>query len=70
MYACPHCGTPTNGSIIGKVGNKVIWQMCQGCEDFIGSPAAQQDGATMANRIEMERKYERSQKWLNPTEDE
>ncbi len=56
-YACPYCGTPTTGRIIGMKGKKLIRTMCQGCENYIGSPAAQQEGATMQNRIEMEQKY-------------
>jgi len=31
--------------------------MCQSCWDWIGSPAAAQMGATMKNRIEMERQF-------------
>jgi len=31
--------------------------MCKACEKYIGSPAAQQEVATMNNRIAMERKY-------------
>lgn len=58
--ACPYCGTPTERNIIGAVGKKLAQQMCEGCEKYIGSPAAQQEGATMQNRIEMERKYNRS----------
>lgn len=54
MYVCPHCGIPTNGKVIGMIGKKVIREMCQGCKDYIGSPAAQQEGATMKNRIKME----------------
>lgn len=56
LYPCPHCGTPTKGRIIGLNGPKPIKTMCKGCEDYIGSPAAQQEGATMNNRLEMERK--------------
>lgn len=59
MYPCPYCGTPTEGRVIGMVGKKVAKEMCQGCKDYIGSPAAQQKGATMQNRIEMERQYSR-----------
>ena len=58
LYLCPHCGTPTKGKVIGMVGKKVVKEMCKGCEDYIGSPAAQQEGASMENRFEMERKYE------------
>ncbi len=57
QYNCPHCGKPMAGTVIGKVGNKISYEMCQACEDYIGSPAAQQKGATMKNRIEMQRKY-------------
>jgi len=57
LYACPHCGVPTTGRVIGMVGNKVIREMCQACENYIGSPAAQQEGATMQNRIKMERDW-------------
>ena len=59
-YACHHCGTPTNGRPIGSMNGKAIMQMCQGCEDYIGSPAARQEGATMKNRIKMERNFERN----------
>ncbi len=62
MYLCPHCGTPTRGRIIGMVGKKVVREMCQGCKDYIGSPAAQQEGATMNNRFEMQRLYEQKQR--------
>ena len=54
-YCCPHCGAPTTGRQIGFVGKKPVMTMCQACEDYIGSPAAHQEGATMKNRIEMER---------------
>ena len=57
LYPCPHCGTPTKGRVIGMVGKKVTKEMCKDCEKYIGSPAAQQEGATMNNRFEMERKY-------------
>lgn len=57
LYPCPHCGTPTKGKVIGMIGKKVVKEMCKGCEDYIGSPASQQEGATMNNRIEMERKH-------------
>lgn len=53
MYVCPHCGTPTEGKVIGMMGKKVTREMCQECRDYIGSPAAQQEGATMKNRREM-----------------
>ncbi|MEE9302883.1 MAG: hypothetical protein V3U84_03765 [Thiotrichaceae bacterium] len=62
LYACPHCGTPTKGRVIGMIGKKVVKKMCQGCEDYIGSPAAQQEGATMSNRFEMERKHKAKQR--------
>lgn len=55
MYPCPHCGIPTTGRVIGMIGKKVIRQMCKACEDYIGSLAAQQEDATMKNRIQMER---------------
>ena len=55
LYPCPHCGVPTTGSVIGMIGKKVVKSMCQACEDYIGSPAAQQEGATMDNRIRMEK---------------
>ena len=61
LYNCQHCGTPTKGKVIGMVGKKVVKEMCQGCKDYIGSPAAQQEGATMNNRIEMEQKYKSEQ---------
>ncbi|HUX47302.1 MAG TPA: hypothetical protein VMV58_04750 [Desulfosporosinus sp.] len=57
LYNCQHCGTPTKGKVIGMIGKKVIKEMCQACKDYIGSPAAQQEGATMNNRFEMERKH-------------
>lgn len=57
LYNCSHCGTPTKGKVIGMIGKKVIREMCRGCEEYIGSPAAQQQGATMGNRIEMERRF-------------
>lgn len=57
-YACPYCGTPTTGQIIGMKGKKLIRTMCQGCENYIGSPAAQQEEATMQNRIKMEQNNE------------
>lgn len=55
MHICHHCGTPTEGALM-KEGHRI--KMCQGCWDYIGSPAANQEGATMKNRIQMERKYE------------
>ena len=57
LYPCPYCGTPTTGQIIGMKNKKLIRTMCQGCKDYIGSPAAHQEGATMQNRIEMEAQY-------------
>lgn len=57
LYLCPHCGTPTKGRVIGMIEKKIFKEMCKGCEGYIGSPAAQQTGATMNNRLEMERKY-------------
>ena len=56
LYPCHHCGTPTKGKVIGMVGKKEVREMCKGCEDYIGSPAAQQEGATMKNRFEMEQR--------------
>jgi len=64
LYNCPHCGTPTKGKVIGAIGTKLIKEMCQGCKDYIGSPAAQQEGATMNNRFEMERRIEEQRKNL------
>lgn len=61
LYNCQHCGTPTRGKVIGMVGKKSVREMCPGCRDYIGSPAAQQEGATMNNRIEMERLYKQKQ---------
>ncbi len=55
-YACPHCGTPTTGNCIGYAGKYRVMEMCAKCEAYIGSEAAQQEGATMKNRFEMERK--------------
>lgn len=57
LYPCPHCGTPTTGKVIGLIGKKPVRTMCQECEDYIGSPAAQQEGATMDNRIEMQKAF-------------
>lgn len=57
-YCCPHCGTPMTGRTIGMMRKKKIRKMCQACEDYIGSPAAQQDGATMNNRRAMEALFE------------
>ena len=54
LYNCPHCGTPTTGRVIGLIGKKPIRTMCDKCEKYIGSPAAQLPGATMKNRREME----------------
>ncbi len=55
-YACQHCGKPTTGRCIGYQGKKRVMEMCKGCEAYIGSEAAQQEGATMKNRFEMERR--------------
>ena len=59
-YPCPHCGVPTTGRVIGKIGKKEIRQMCKACNAYIGSPAARQKGATMNNRIEMEQLYKKA----------
>lgn len=58
MYSCPYCRTPTDGALMKD--NVHRYKMCQGCLDYIGSPAAQQEGATMQNRIKMERQYNQS----------
>lgn len=57
-YCCHHCGKPTTGGEIMMPGETepTHLEMCQACWDYIGSPAANQEGATMKNRIEMERK--------------
>lgn len=60
-YPCPHCGVPTTGRVIGMIGKKIIREMCQACEDYIGSPAAQQPDAMMNNRIEMQKQFEANQ---------
>lgn len=60
-YACPHCGKPTTGRIIGMAGKKLIRTMCDECDAYIGSPAAMQEGATMQNRIEMQKQYEQGE---------
>ncbi len=60
FYCCPHCGKPTTGKVIGMKGKKLIKTMCKECEDYIGSPAANLPGATMHNRIEMQKKYAES----------
>ena len=55
MHICPHCGKPTIGAFyIEDLGKVIRLKMCQECWDYIGSPAAQQEGATMNNRIQME----------------
>lgn len=55
MHICHHCGKPTIGAFYIKDSGKVIrLKMCQECWDYIGSSAAQQEGATMKNRIQME----------------
>lgn len=61
MYTCPYCGVPTTGRIIGMIGKMNIYTMCKSCDAYIGSPAAQQEGATMQNRIEMEKKLKKSE---------
>lgn len=60
FHACHHCGTPTTGALVLMPGETepTRMEMCQKCWDYIGSPAAGQEGATMKNRIKMERKYE------------
>lgn len=60
-YCCPHCGKPTIGRIIGIQGKKKIYEMCRACRKYVGSPAASQKGATMKNRIEMERRFLKSE---------
>ena len=55
LHNCPHCGIPTMG--VGHPEGP-YFEMCQDCYNYIGSPAAQQEGATMNNRIEMERRYD------------
>jgi len=57
MHCCHHCGIPTDGGQVLMPGEVVPTRlkMCQECWDYIGSPAAQQEGATMKNRIKMER---------------
>lgn len=63
LHICNHCGKPTEGAFYTEDMGKIIrLEMCQACWDYIGSPAAQQDGATMKNRIKMERKYEKKVK--------
>ena len=55
LHICHHCGTPTIGAFYTKdLGKTIRIKMCQDCWDYIGSPASQQEGATMKNRIEME----------------
>ncbi len=58
-HICHHCGKPTEGALVLMPGETTPtrMEMCHACWDYIGSPAANQDGATMKNRIEMERKY-------------
>lgn len=59
LHNCPHCGKPTEGAFyIKDLGKTIRLDMCQECWDYIGSPAAQQEGATMRNRVEMELKFE------------
>ena len=58
LHICPHCGMPTKGKVIGMIGKKVVRKMCQACKDYIGSPAAQQEGAAMKNRRAMEALFE------------
>jgi len=63
LHNCPHCGKPTIGAFYIKDTHyfydeeKIVrLEMCRECWDYIGSPAAQQEGATMKNRIEMEKR--------------
>lgn len=57
-HLCNHCGTPTKGAFYCRdMDRDIRLEMCQACWDYIGSNAARQEGATMNNRIEMERKY-------------
>ena len=60
-HLCHHCGTPTMGVLVLTPGEAVMTrlEMCQKCWDYIGSEAAAQEGATMKNRIEMERKLKK-----------
>lgn len=62
LYPCRHCGTPTKGKVVGMIGKTDVREMCKACENYIGSPAAQQEGATMNSRIKMERKYKAARK--------
>jgi len=63
LHICHHCGTPTIGAFyVRGCGKDIRLKMCQACWDYIGSPTAQQEGATMKNRIEMERKYTEAKK--------
>ena len=60
MHICHHCGKPTDGVLVMMPGETIATRikMCQECWDYIGSSAAQQEGATMKNRIEMEQALE------------
>ncbi len=62
MHICHHCGKPTNGANVLMPGQTVVTniKMCQECWDYIGSKAAALPGATMKNRIEMEKKLKES----------
>lgn len=57
-HSCHHCGKPTEGGKVLMPGETKPTRlgMCRACWDYIGSPAANKDGATMKNRIEMEEK--------------
>ena len=59
LHICHHCATPTLGALVVMPGETkpTRLDMCQSCWDWIGSPAAAQMGATMKNRIEMERQF-------------
>ena len=61
LHLCHHCGCPTEGASVLMPGETepMRLEMCQACWDYIGSPAANLPGATMKNRIAMEREYER-----------
>ncbi len=64
VHICHHCGKPTEGALVLMPGETkpTRMEMCQACWDYVGSPAAQQEGATMKNRIAMERKQRKAVK--------
>lgn len=64
LHICNHCEKPTVGALVLMPGEikPTRMKMCQECWDYIGSPAAQQEGATMKNRVEMERQYKKAVK--------